>query len=524
MKKLILLFITSLTVLSCSETEKAKRIEWTSTSEDAIQLFEEIIVMAERSEWDPEKYEALVDSIKVLDPNFVFAKTRDGFGTNVENRANLLYAYENRNKTSDIEARLIESYYERIVNGNRNKEDEILDALIDDYPEYYQLRIWSGDLKNGLQEIRACQKRWAEALVINPMSFEAHVNLAFLHFPTDNNFNMLASDERDLEIATDFLNKGSKIHPNSSRWSRFLGNVYRAEGKFDKALSAYQESLGIIEKYEAGPESNSYANSLLMVGHVNTFTGEYDQAREYYDKGIAISNNNWRVSMTVLKSQTYMYQKDFAGAIYTLSEMQNEIESMDEEEIRKINFTDRCEFNKFLAFGHSQKEEETILSMNKMNDLVDARLKIRIENAMNDDEKERRVISSKKEKMGIDIWYNILFGKYEEARTLLSEFKPISESQLSSNPNSMIEYHKFSGYLNLMEGDPEESIKSYANLSKEVMGNDSYHVYFLALAKKALGEVEESNLIFSELANDNFATWQNAIVKNLAKSQIKLNI
>ena len=77
------------------------------------------------------------------------------------------------------------------------------------------------------------------------------------------------------------------------------------------------------------------------------------------------------------------------------------------------------------------------------------------------------------------IWYNILFGKYEEARVLLAEFKPISESQLSSNPNAMNEYYKFSGYLNLMEGDPEESIKSYSNLSKEVMGSDSYHVYFL---------------------------------------------
>jgi hypothetical protein len=88
----------------------------------------------------------------------------------------------------------------------------------------------------------------------------------------------------------------------------------------------------------------------------------------------------------------------------------------------------------------------------------------------------------------------------------------------------MNEFHKYSGYLNLMEGDPEEAIKSYSNLSKEVMTGDSYHVYFLALAKKAIGEVEESNLILSELANDNFATWQNAIVKNLAKSQININI
>ena len=55
-----------------------------------------------------------------------------------------------------------------------------------------------------------------------------------------------------------------------------------------------------------------------------------------------------------------------------------------------------------------------------------------------------------------------------------------------------------------MEGDPVESINSYANLSNEVMTNDSYHSYFLALAKRGIGETEESNRILSLLANDNF--------------------
>jgi hypothetical protein len=143
---------------------------------------------------------------------------------------------------------------------------------------------------------------------------------------------------------------------------------------------------------------------------------------------------------------------------------------------------------------------------------------------MNEDQKNRLLTNQKKQGISMQIWYNILFGNYEDARSLINEFKIISESQLSYNPNSMNEFHKYSGYLNLMEGDPEEAIKSYSNLSKEVMTGDSYHVYFLALAKKAIGEVEESNLILSELANDNFATWQNAIVKNLAKSQININI
>ena len=68
----------------------------------------------------------------------------------------------------------------------------------------------------------------------------------------------------------------------------------------------------------------------------------------------------------------------------------------------------------------------------------------------------------------------------------------------------MNDFHKLSGYLNLMEGDPAESISSYSNLSNEVMTNDSYHSYFLALAK-GVGETEDSNQILSLLANDNFA-------------------
>jgi hypothetical protein len=46
----------------------------------------------------------------------------------------------------------------------------------------------------------------------------------------------------------------------------------------------------------------------------------------------------------------------------------------------------------------------------------------------------------------------------------------------------------------------------------------------MALAYKAIGKEKESIEIMVKLANDNFATWQNSIVKNLAKSQIKTNI
>ena len=332
-----------------------------------------------------------------------------------------------------------------------------MDAIIADYPQYYQLRIWSGDIKNGL-DVKASEKRWEEALEINPNSFEANVNLAFLHFPTGVNFTMLASDDRDLKKAETLLNNAKKILPESSRPSRFLGNVYRAQSEFDKALAAYKESLVVIKEYETGDKSDPYANSLLMVGHVYTFQEKYDEARTYYEDAIKISNEFWKVSIGELKSHTYMYQKDFAGAVFVLSEIQDQIKTFDIDTIQKTNYTIWMETAKFRAFGHSQKQDETIASVKKIKDLRSSRSEILLANAFDDTEKQRILSNLSNSNMELDIWYNILFGNYDTARAQINDYNSMAQKELEFDPNAMNNFYKFSGYLNLMEGNPQQSI------------------------------------------------------------------
>ena len=524
MKKLVVILSLFIGFIGCEqEKEEALRIQWTSNSPEAIALFEEFMMIQEKRAWDPESQENLMDSIMKLDPDFVIAKAFNTFGTIEEQRSNFLSAYDNRDKVSKLESDFLESLFQLRIQGNRSNQDKVLDQMIQEYPEYYQIRQWSGGVKNRF-DVEASEKRFKEALDINPRSFAAHVSLAFLHFPTSNNFFMLAEEKRDLKKAEELLIKGSKIHPESSRWSRFLGNVYRAQGDFDKALSAYKESLQIIEKHETGNNSDPYANSLLMVGHVNTFQGNYREARKYYDQAISISNNYWKYSITELKSHTYIYQKDFSNAVMTLSEMQNEVKSFDEEELTKINFTLGLEFTKFLAFGHSQKMDETLVSLDKSKKLREKRKIILLENAVDESERNRITLNTKIQNVEGQIWFNILFGNYEDANNLMISYKKLKDNQLEYNANALKNFYSFKGYLSLMEGNPEESIIAYSNLSNEDLGNDGYHSYFLALAKKATGQNEESKAMFISLANDNFATWQNAIVKNLAKAQIKTNI
>ena len=528
MKKLILLLISVITIASCSSNKKeVLRIPLTSSSPEAAKLLDDYFLnQEERRNWLNEE---LLKSIILKDPDFALAKT---LGNNIksdsEKRSDFSKAMSSLDGLTDLESRLIESSYERQINGDRKKQDEIMDSLIDDYPQYYQLRLWSGNIKNN-SDPKASEKRWNEAIEINPDSFFAYFQLAALHFPTGSGFTMLAPEQRDLDKGISYLEKGAKILPESSRPSRFLGNIYRGKGEFDKALSAYEESLDIIKKFEAGEESGPYANSLLMVGHVYTFQNQYQQARKFYDQAIEVSkkldDHFWIVSLSELKAHTYIYQKDFAGAIRVLSECEVQIENFtDIEELEKLFYLTFIEESKFRAFGHSQKQEETFASINKMKKLRAGQKSILLNNAGDDIQKSRIELNTSANEVSMDIWYNILFANYDSARELLNEFQVLSETRLGFNTNAMNNFYRLSGYLNLMEGYPEESIKSYANLSAEAMGDDSYHQYFLGLAKKAVGETDESKQMFVTLANDNFATWQNSLVKNLAKAQIKTNL
>jgi len=525
MKKIILLLIASLTIISCSETkQELKRISFTSDSEQAIALMEEFMMNSENREAESDIQQKLIDSILKLDPNFAMAKIFRWWGAGETNRERIISAYESIDKVSDLEGRFISAEYERRINGNIVKQDQIMDKLIEDYPEHWQLRVNSGYIKNQLLDAKGSEKRWEEALELNPGSYEALTSLVFLHIESGAS-TMLPANDRDLEKAKAYLETVRALNPASSRPDRYMGNIYRKENDLDKALASYQKANNMIED----KESQLYRNGLLMQGHVYTFKGEYDEGREKYYEGRSGAMKNqdyqWSMAFTNYIAQGYLYQKDFASAISVLSEMQQTVESFEETELQKINRKSFLEFFKFIAFGHSQKPEETLASISKIKELNEKATQIRLSSSdLNQQQKERIILNRDTGNLSFDVWYNILFGNYDEARALLDEFSILSAKQLSYNPNSMDDFFKFSGYLNLMEGKPQEAIDFYSRVSKVIIDDDNYHRYFLALANKAIGNTEESNIMLTSLATDNFARWQNAIVKNLAKAQIETNL
>lgn len=519
MKKIVCFVITILLLHACSsEVQEIKTIPITSDSEAAQSLMAEFLLNAQESR----EYlnEALMDSILKLDPDFVLAKAYNNFGTNTETRENFLSAYENKETVSEIEAGIIETFYRWGIQGNINNANVFMDSLITKYPDYYELHLFSGDLKNRLKNSHGAKKRWEKAAELNPNSFNAYYSLSTLHYPTGFEATMLPREERDLDEAKKLLEKCAEILPDSYVPFRFLGNVYRAQSDFENSLKSYNASMELVDD----KESDVYANLLLMVGHVNTFQASYEAARDYYRSAIDISEDWWIIQISTGIGHTYLYEKKYNQAISEYSRVKEEIKTFDKDDLTKLKMNYFLGFQEFLTLGHSQNQDETFQTVKNLEAINDDILTIELANAINDNQKQRIKLNLQLENKKMDIWFNILFGEYEIAREQMADYEDLTNRNAVFNSTATNEYKMMQGYLNLMEGNLMESIQNYESVAAEVISDDNYHRYFYALAKKASGDIEGSKKIFIELANDNFFTWQNAIVKNLAKDQIRVNI
>ena len=146
---------------------------------------------------------------------------------------------------------------------------------------------------------------------------------------------------------------------------------------------------------------------------------------------------------------------------------------------------------------------------------------IRLANINSETEKRNIELQSELNPAFFDIWYSILFGEYNNARKSLRNYSLLSSEFLSYDSKAMVNFYKLSGYLNLMEGNINQSISFYEQIPKELLEGDNYQLYFYALAKKANGNTKQSEELFDYLANYNFAGWQNSIIRPLAVEQIK---
>ena len=517
MKNLIYLLLLSVTLISCSEQKPVKFITLTSNSEDAKNAFMEGVLRDDQNEVNESK--VAFKKATELDNDFLIAKVFYNSGIPSVQRENLIYAYENREKVSDIEKKIIEANYQMQIYGEYNKAIEIFDSLIFQYPDIPFLYERTANMKAFNKNFDQAISYWKKALELNPNSYFSALRLGLLNVTVGTEFMPLPEDKRDLEEGKKWLKLASEIRPNASATPRFLGNIYRAELELDKALAAYK--LALTKNTE---KTSQLMEQNLMVAHTLNAMGKYESAREAYSETIKLSVDNywWAINHNYY-AMSLLAEKKYDEAIRFLSQAQIDLMKIDDsKEVLEWGYS-RIEFLKWLIISHSQRKEESMAAMNILNEKSKNDLDLSLNTALDKKEIEKLERNYAMTVLFRQAWSDILFGEYDSARTSLDKMYAVQKTRVDENLDALNQYHALSGYLNLMEGNIGESLSMYEKrLERGDMGE--YHNYFYALTLKASGNQEKSKEIFVNLANSPFVDWTIALVKNLAKDQIKTNL
>ena len=519
MKNLFIGLFIILGLGSCGSKKEVNLIPLTSTSKEAIENYRKAVFSANQLEYSEEN-EYFKKALE-LDSNFAMAKIMwNNRSKPGDNRRRLIEAYNNRSGLSEIESSIIAAQYENSINNDYKKRIQIIDSLITKYPEYYELYIISADIKERANDAEGALKRYQEALVVNPDCYEAALGIPDLHVDIGNSkrlrsINLLPVKKRNESEALKYFELANKIRPKAASTARLLGNFYRRKNDLDKALSEYQKAV----KLNTDSLSSSLALTYNVIGHVYLLKGDYLKARESYEKFIhigALEDTSRSFSPTSIPV-SYLYEKKYEEAIQESMKGINEIEK-EKESINKYSSLFQMQNIIYVAYSHSLKEEEALASLEKLNSYRRKNKEIDLANLVDQKQLENIENTDKINSLNLNINHNILFAHYEEAEEKLIELEKISKEMQKMNPLSMNGFYKFSAHLNLMKGNINEAIDFFNKYSG--LEQDKYYYYFYALALKAKGNKVESDKIFTQIADESFVNWQNAIVRDLAKAQV----
>ena len=519
MKNLFIGLFIILGLGSCASKKEVKLIPLTSTSKEAIENYRKAVFSASQLEYNEENeyFKKAFD----LDSNFAMAKIMwNNDSKPGDNRKRLIEAYNNRAGLSDIESSIIAAQYENSINNDYKKRIQIIDSLINKYPDYYELYIISADIKERANDAEGALKRYQEALVVNPDCYEAALGIPDLHVYIGNtkrlrNINLLPVKKRNESEALKYFELANKIRPNAPSTARMLGNFYRRKNDLDKALSEYQKAVQLTTDSLSSFLTNTYTS----IGHVYLLKGDYLKARESYVKSIHIGalEDTSSIYSTSAIPVSYLYEKKYEEAIEEAMKGINEIEK-EKESINKNSSLFQMQNIIYVSYSHSLKEEEALASLEKLNSYRKKNKEINLANLVDQKQLENLENTDKINSLNLNINHDILFAHYEEAEKQLIELEKISKEMLKMNPLSMNGFYKFSAHLNLMKGNINEAIDFFNKYSG--LDQDKYYYYFYALALKAQGNKVESDKIFTQIADESFVGWQQAIVRDLAKAQV----
>lgn len=496
-KTALILFISI--ALQCSKEETVE-LPITTSSEKALVFYQKALM-----EWESGGYvekTAYFDSSIAIDSNFALALLYNDNPDNILKKKRRKRAHSLR-ETVTRQERLILDLEKNKNSGNLDAALVFSKKLVEENPTSYLAHNYLGTVRASRREFTESWAAFEKAINLNKDNYQANTWLWGLHFSESGPVELDTDKEKYIEIALQHIDELIRIRPTSGHPYHSKANLYRKLGDFEKAKPLYEKS---IQKRKG---SSAEGTALIVSGHNYMFSGDFETARNRYEKAVQASpKKEGKFGLNNYITLSYVFNEDYIGAIENINKLENNLKELGflggELLLRRAILN----WQKFVFYAHNQVEKEANDALVLSIDLS----KQRMAELKNDPVAER----DQKSNIAYNkAWMHALFGRYGEARKNLDDVKNINEK--INSPTAMHDYNNLMGMVSLMEGKAEGALQFFEKGNPD----NTYFLYFKALALKALGDKDGAKEILTDIANTNFSYWELAIVRNRAKKLLE---
>jgi len=286
--------------------------------------------------------------------------------------------------------------------------------------------------------------------------------------------------------------------PNEAKGYVVLGDVLRGMNDLPGARDAYAKA---VEK------DSTLGVAHLKVGHINSFLGNYADARASYDAAMASAKEGNKVTYANYRAFTAVHAGDARAALNELAGAERSATRLGipDHQIGGLRiFTLQ---NAATIALHTGMQRETELIINQLRTVLRADA-ARVGDSAYTRQQEAQIL----------FWESQLAarkGDFTTAAAKAEEHKKLIENDRS--PRRLEAYHSLLGLIELRKGNHAAAVEHYRNANL----NDEYIRYHLALALEGAGQTEEAKKIFAEVGAYNFNSVGFALVRADAMKRAK---
>jgi len=478
---LSLFCVSMLTFLFCGCSTKEKEMPIMTSSNEAKQLF--LQGRDDLSNLEFEKAAKLFEDAIKKDSTFALAyllRGLSGGGAEIMKR-NIEKAVLFSDKITEGEQLFIKARKASDLDNDQKLCREYLNKLLTMFPEDKRLYSFSGGRFRNLGE-------YDSAIVHLKKAIKLDADYAIIH----NSLGYTYMEKGDNEEAEKEFKEYIRLAPERPNSYDSYGEFLLKVGRFDESIANYKRAFDM---------DNSFTAGLYRIGDSYVFKGDYNKAREYYQKYF----DNTKIVTIKLDAlnriaRSYLFENKLDESLKSFDIVQAFAEK---ENKAKENF--QSNIHQGFALSEFGKTAEGLKKTQESIKLID---KIGL------NEKDRdyyKVLSN-----CLMAYAYTMNNDLNKAKVEADIFRKAVEKNDDATLKELADWWVI-GFMDFKKGDYKSTIEKFKMLSKP----DAHDKYYLAQAYLKSGNKEAANKLLNEIINSNDNTFQLAEVWNKVKSEMK---